>query len=177
MEMKIAGLSRHATSTIERPTDTSDGASTIRPTNYSIENDHSSPSDDGHAISQFCIQIQAELEASRVYRRTAQRHSISSFPSGFHSAAWSALSGVSLAEISNLSVLSLPISYNELWNPKHYTTAHEAHDPAYSSAASAIYPLNTQGIGKGVVRVGSGSRWMVGIDMSRLYSPALTEGK
>ena len=117
MEMKIARLSRHATSTIERPIDTSDGASTIRPTIYSIENDHSSPSDDGRAISQFCIQIQAEIEASRVYRRTAQRHSISSFPSDFHSAAWSALSGVSLAEISNLSVLSLPISYNELWNP------------------------------------------------------------
>ena len=84
---------------------------------------------------------------------------------------------MSLAEISNLSVLSLPISYNELWNPKHYTTAHESHDPAYSSAASAIYPLNTQGIGTGVVRVGSGSRWMGGIDMSRFNSPALTEGK
>ena len=177
MEMKIAGLSRHATSTIERPTDTSDGASTIRPTDYSIETDHSSPSDDGHAISQFCIQIQAELEASRVYRRTAQRHSISSFPSGFHSAAWSALSGVSLAEISNLSVLSLPISYRELWNPQHYTIAREPNEPAEPSSTRALHRSNTPGVGVRMVRDGPGDEWTVGVDLNRMNSSSLSQGE
>ncbi|KAK0515794.1 hypothetical protein JMJ35_001828 [Cladonia borealis] len=173
IETKIAGLSRHATSTIEIPTDTSDGASTIRPTGYVIENDHSPPPDDGHIMTQFCIEIQTELEASRVYRRTAKRHSISSFPSGLHSAAWSALSGVSLAEISGLSVLSLPISYDELWNPQHYTSAREPHDPAESSDTSALYPLNTQGVGMGMAREGLSDAWTVGVDVNRINSPLL----
>ena len=140
IETKIIGLSRYATSMSERPTNTSDGASAICPTSYGIENNISSPPGVGHTMSQFCIQIQTELEASRVYRRTAERHSMSSLPSGLHSAAWSALSGVSLAQISCLSVLSLPISYDELWNPQHYTIAREPHDPADSSDTSALYP-------------------------------------
>ena len=145
IETKIAGLSRHATSTIERPTDTSDSTSTIHPTSHSIENGYLYSPGVGHTLSQFGVQIQKELEASRVYRRSAKRHSTSSFLSGLHSAAWSALSGVSLAEISALSVLSLPISYHELWNPQHYKTAHKLYHAADSSSTSALYPLDTQG--------------------------------
>ncbi len=177
MKTKIARLSRYATSTSERPTDTSDGASTIRPTSYGIESDTLPPPGVGHTMSQFGIQIQKELEASRVYRRTAERHSISSFLSGLHSAAWSALSGVSLAEISYLSVLSLPISYDELWNPQHYTIARELHDPAYSSNTSALYPPNTQGVGKGMAQEGPSDTWTVGVDMNRIDSPSLPDGK
>ena len=170
IETKIARLSRYATSTSERPTGTSDGASTIRSTSYGIENDILSPPGVGHTMSQFGIQIQKELEASRVYRRTAQRHSISSYLSGLHSAAGSALSGVSLAEISNLSVLSLPISYGELWNPQHYTIAREPHDLADSS--------NTRpGVGMGMAREGPSDTWTVGLDVSRTNSPCLSQGK
>lgn len=177
IETKIAGLSRHATLTSKRPTDTNDGASTIRPTSYGIENEILSPSGVGHTVSQFGIQIQKELEGSRVYQRTAERHSISSFLSGLHSAAWSALSGVSLAEVSYLSVLSLPISYDELWNPQHYTIVRESHDSAYSSSTSALYPPNTQGVGTGMAQEGPSDTWTVGVDMNRIDSPALSGGK
>ena len=177
IETRIAGLSRHAISTIERPTDRSDDASTIRPTSYVIENDHLSPPDVGQTMSQFCIQVQTELEASRVYRRTAKRHSISSFLSGLHSAAWSALSGVSLAEISILSVLPLPISYGELWNPQHYTTACEPHDPANSSNTRALYPLKTPDIGMGTARESPGDTRTVGVDVNRVNTPSLSQSK
>ena len=177
IETKVAGLSRYAASTVERPTDTSDDASMIRPNNDGIENDHLSPPELGYTMFQFCIQIQKELEASRVYRRTAKRHSFSSLPSGFHSAAWSALSGVSLAEISNLSVLSLPISYNELWNPQHYTTAREPYDPADLSNTSAMYELDTQGVGMEIPWEGRSDTWTVGVDVNRIKSPSLSSGK
>ena len=174
LETKIVGLSRSAS---EWPTDTSDAASTIHPSSYGIQNADPSPPDAGHIMSQFCIQTQTELEASRVYRRTAERHSISSLPSGFHTAAWSALSGVSLAEISNLSVLSLPISYGELWNPQHYTIAREQHDQAGSSSTRAFYPLNTPGVGMGKARDGPGDTREIGVDMNRINSSSLSQSK
>ena len=177
MERKIAGLSRHATSTSKRLTYTSNGASTIRPTSYDIENDVLSPPGVAHTMSQFCIQIQKELEASRAYRRTAERHSISSLLSGLHSAAWSALSGVSLADISGLSVLSLPVSYDELWNSQHYTIAREPHDPADSSNTSALYPLGPQGVATGMAREGPSDTWTVGVDVNRRNSPSVSHGK
>ena len=171
LETKIAGLSRYATSTSGRP------ASTIRPISNGIENGILSPPDVGHTMSQFGIQIQRELEASRVYRRNAERHSISSFLSGLHSAAGSTLSGVSLAEISNLSVLSLPIAYGDLWNPQHYTIAREIHNPAHSSNTGALVPLNTQSVGIGMAQEGPSDIWTVGVDFDRVDSPSLSDGK
>ena len=176
IETKIARLSRHATVKSGRPTETSDNASTIRPTSYGIENDILSSPGVGHAMSQFGIQIQNELEASRAYRRAAERHSVSSYLSGLHSAAGSALSGMSLAEISNLSVLSLPISYGELWNPQHYTIACEPHDPADSNTR-ALDPHKTPGVGMGTAREGPGDTWTVGVDVSRINSPPLSQSK
>ena len=177
MEKKIARLSGCATSTSERSTDTSDGASTIRPTSHCIENNILPPPAVGHTMSHFSIQIQKELEASRVYQRTAERHSTSSLLSGLHSPAWSALSGVSLAEISGLSVISLPISYDELWNPQHYTIARKPRNPTDSSNTSALYPLNRQSVGMGMAREGLSDTWTVGIDMNRINSPSLLPGK
>ena len=177
METKIARLSRYATLRSGRPTETSDGASTTRPTSYGIENDILSSPGVGHTMSQFGIQIQNELEASRVYRRAAERHSISSYLSGLHSAAGSAFSGVSLAEISNLSVLSLPISYGELWNPQHYTIACEPHDPVDSSKTGALHPHKTPGVGMGTAREGPGDTWTVGVDVNRTNSPSLSRSK
>ncbi len=177
IETKIARLSRCSTSTSGRPADTTNDASTIRPTSYGLENNILSPPSVGHTMSQFGIQIQKELEASRVYRRTAERHSISSFLSGLHSAAGSALSGVSLAGISNLSVFSLPIAYDDLWNPQHYTIARETHDSAHSSNTGALYPLNTQGVGIGMAQKDPSDTWTGGIDLNRIDSPLLSTGK
>ena len=68
--------------------------------------------------------LESELYASRVYSRNTHRHSISSLFSTEHSAAGlSILSGLSLAQISNLSVFSLPVFCHELWNPQLYETS------------------------------------------------------
>lgn len=79
-----------------------------------------------------------ELRISRVYLRTARRHSIhsiSSFPSTPGSTSgWSSLSDISLAQISNFSILSLPISHCELWNPTPYNASINVRRPLRSKS-------------------------------------------
>lgn len=71
--------------------------------------------------------LESELYASRVYLRTAHRHSMACLNSRHDSVAGlSILSGISLAQISSLSVISLPVSSHELWNPRHYKGVHNA---------------------------------------------------
>lgn len=113
---KIAGSMQYATSAVESATEASDDASTTRPTKRTIPKGFQSMSGLGQSNAQLLKHTQQELEASRVYKRTAQRHSMSSIPSAMHSAAgWSMLSDLSLAQISSISVISLSISYDELW--------------------------------------------------------------
>lgn len=53
--------------------------------------------------------------------RTERRHSLSSLStSSMAGRSWSFLSGISLAQISLISVVSLPLSAHELYNPEHY---------------------------------------------------------
>lgn len=47
---------------------------------------------------------------------------------------WSFLSGISLAQVSNLSVLSLPVSWHGLWRPEQYKPLKEAEVTSYISA-------------------------------------------
>ena len=73
------------------------------------------------SIAQFKFTFDQDLKTSRVYKRAAVRLSNFSFPSSAaQSLNWSFFSGQSLADISNISVLSLPISRVDLWNPEHY---------------------------------------------------------
>ena len=59
---------------------------------------------------------------SKVYMRTEHRHSMYSLVSKEDSeAGLSILSGISLAKISNLSVMSLPFFRDELWIPQQYS--------------------------------------------------------
>ena len=65
--------------------------------------------------------VELKLQESRVYSRTLRRHSASSLPScSTSTTGWSMLSGISLAQVSNISVLSLPLSAVELWGSRHY---------------------------------------------------------
>ncbi|KAL8765775.1 MAG: hypothetical protein Q9209_007239 [Squamulea sp. 1 TL-2023] len=59
------------------------------------------------------------LRNSQVYRRNNALDStrLSVFSRDTCSMSWSCFSGMSLAEISNLSVIDLPITTDELWNP------------------------------------------------------------
>lgn len=63
-----------------------------------------------------------DLLSSRVYARNSMRNSNTLSPSSSTpSFGYSLLSDTSLADISNFSVLSLPILYSEIWNQHHYT--------------------------------------------------------
>ena len=61
------------------------------------------------------------LQGSRAYSHGQSRNSQVSLSSCNKSkAGWSSLSRVSLSQVTNLSVLSLPISMHELWNEELY---------------------------------------------------------
>ena len=65
--------------------------------------------------------VQRLLQESRVYSRTLRRHSVSTIPWSYRSiGGWSMLSGITLAQISNISVLSIPITPSEVWGATHY---------------------------------------------------------
>ena len=78
--------------------------------------------------------VNLDFQQSRTYSRIMQRHSISSLPGSYNPASrWSTLSDVSLAEVSNISVLSLPRSASEIWGSVHYVPSstsanHDNHD-------------------------------------------------
>ena len=77
----------------------------------------------GRQVARFDPTLESELYESRVYSRNTHRHSISSLCSTENSATGlSFLSGISLAQVSNLSVISLPILCHELWNSQQYQT-------------------------------------------------------
>lgn len=69
----------------------------------------------------FGFAFEQDLQGSRVYRRALVRDAESSDSSSFgRSVGWSFLSGLSLTDISCLSVISLPISRQEIWNSSYY---------------------------------------------------------
>lgn len=71
--------------------------------------------------SSFSFTLDQDLNSSRPYARAMKRKSVWSTASSIaHTMSWSYLSGLSLAEISGISVIGLPISTQELWNAHHY---------------------------------------------------------
>ncbi|MCJ1284042.1 guanine nucleotide-binding protein subunit alpha [Xylographa opegraphella] len=69
----------------------------------------------------FSYTFEKDLQASPVYSRANKKHSSLSLPSsGARTTGWSVLSGISLSEVSNLSVFALPIFVNELYNHQVY---------------------------------------------------------
>lgn len=77
----------------------------------------------------FGFAFEQDLQSSRVYRRTLKRDAESSVSSSFgRSVGWSFLSGLSLTDVSCLSVISLPISGQEIWNSSYYGPRYEQID-------------------------------------------------
>ncbi|KAI9772853.1 MAG: hypothetical protein M1840_008735 [Geoglossum simile] len=71
----------------------------------------------------YCPGFENDLFGTRVYKRGLLRNSaVSSASFEVHSQRWSILSGLSLSDISNISVLSLPLLAGELYNPVWYDT-------------------------------------------------------
>ena len=68
--------------------------------------------------------FEQDLRQSRVYKRVRRRNSLESLSSSTApSFGWSCLSEMSLANVSNISVISLPIAVSELTNGEHYKRA------------------------------------------------------
>lgn len=78
-----------------------------------------------------------DLENSWVYKRNRGcRETASAFSiTDAHSTTWSCLSSLSIAEISNISVISLPITVNEVFNSRRFsqTWSGNPRGPAESS--------------------------------------------
>lgn len=99
--------------------DAEDGASTIRP-KRSVSDPESEASDKA-SIDLKHFTFERDLRQSKVYKRAWRRNSLASLSSSAApSFGWSCLSETSLANVSNISVISLPIAANELSNGKYY---------------------------------------------------------
>ncbi|KAF6217703.1 hypothetical protein HO133_006530 [Letharia lupina] len=139
LEMRTFGLSRSAAPTLAALNTSRDDDSiktmraandvqekvlgehfeTIEETNQKA--DKESTNDQGPT---FSFTFDQDLNSSRPYTRAMKRNSVwSTAPSTVHTMSWSCLSGLSLADVSEISVIGLPISPQELWNGHHYILA------------------------------------------------------
>ncbi|KAF5548911.1 hypothetical protein FMEXI_4582 [Fusarium mexicanum] len=80
--------------------------------------------------SLFEFSFEHDLKLSRVYR-LAKRDTMdfSARSSVARTHAWSSLSGISLSDISHISVLALPLYAEDISNPQHYNFGKEAVEP------------------------------------------------
>ena len=109
---------RSATS--KQQEDGEDIASTIRPRRYTSDPVIENSQIEHAAIKRFTFE--QDLRDSKVYARARRRNSCESLQSSAApSFGWSCLSEMSLANVSNVSVISLPIAVNELSNSGHYS--------------------------------------------------------
>ena len=70
----------------------------------------------------FEYSFDQDLNTSRPYKRTMQKYQAwSTTSSEIQTMGWSCLSGLSLAEVSHISVINLPFCPQELWNGHHYS--------------------------------------------------------
>jgi hypothetical protein len=106
-----------------RPTSHMSNATTIPASKHARLGGILSTLSQSPAMSGQTREFEHELEASRVYRK-AQRgvDDISVCRSVAISHAWSALSDISLSDISALSVVALPLFRKEITNAYHYST-------------------------------------------------------
>ena len=96
-----------------------DGASTIRP--KQLASVPGSEASDKGLVNVTSLTFEQDLRQSKVYKRVQRRNSLASLSSSAApSFGWSCLSEMSLANVSNISVISLPIAANELSNGGHY---------------------------------------------------------
>lgn len=79
------------------------------------------PSKVSSQVEAFGFTFDHDLKCSRVYARAVWRSSAFSVSSSAgRSVGWSIFSGLSLADISDLSVISLPLSAADIWNGERY---------------------------------------------------------
>lgn len=82
--------------------------------------------------------FEADLQRSRVYKRTkcrADNVTLSLTSTAGRSATWSLLSGLSLSDVSQIAVISLPIYAEDLQNREHYDFGEQLNDLNPAEAA------------------------------------------
>lgn len=80
--------------------------------------------------SLFEFEFERDLKASRVYRRAKRDTMDFSFRSSVaRTHTWSIFSGISLSNISEISVLALPLYAEDVANPQHYQFGHDTFQP------------------------------------------------
>lgn len=94
----------------------------------------------------FTFTFDDDLRNSRVYKRSASKRPKSSFSlpsSQAPSLSWSFFSELSLSKISNVSILSLPISETELFSPLNYSgLKNEKPGSGLTSSFPSSLPIN-----------------------------------
>ncbi|TVY77089.1 Rho guanine nucleotide exchange factor scd1 [Fusarium oxysporum f. sp. cubense] len=92
------------------------------------------------AISKF--DFEDDLESSRVYRRAVRETMDFSFRSSVaRSQNWSVFSGLSLGDISIMSVIALPVYQDDITNAEHYDFGEEAAPTSESPGPVTDQPL------------------------------------
>lgn len=76
----------------------------------------------GQKVSRSRAEFESLLESSRPDMRASRRHgpSLSTTSSVVQTLGWSCLSGISLAEVSNVSNMELSLDRNRVWNSTRY---------------------------------------------------------
>ena len=96
--------------------------------------------------SSFGYSFDKDLNTSRPYTRAMRKHTAwSTTSSEPHTVGWSCLSGLSLAEVSHISVINLSICPQDLWNGHRYSATGinldgfvlSKHDNIHSSSLTA----------------------------------------
>ena len=92
------------------PGDDSESLATIRAHPFNLSSEESSDSFD----------FSDELQRSRVYKRNQafRRSVISALTNSVYSTGWSCVSDLSMADVSNISVVNLAITESEVFNPR-----------------------------------------------------------
>lgn len=121
MQLQSESPDIYATSIIKYPLASIDEATSI----HSIKRHSWKPSIltgyEPSRIGQFDQALQRDLSESKVYARNKLRDSHRSMASSaVQSLGWSFFSKRSLAAISSISVINLPIYPRDLWNPQFY---------------------------------------------------------
>ena len=83
----------------------------------------------------FGFTFDQDLHSSRPYVRAMKKNLVwSAASSTLHTIGWSCMSGVSLADVSAISVIRLPVSPQELWNGQQYIATEIDKDLAFQKA-------------------------------------------
>lgn len=109
---------------------------------FAVDANNNNQSDTGpqNRYSFSELEFEKDLKASRVYRRVKRDTMDFSMRSSIaHSHAWSIFSGISLSDISEISVLALPIYPEDITNSQHYNFGPEIQQPKKPSLPSTVY--------------------------------------